>query len=287
MISISYKIKFTILGALIVPLFGRIALHGTNFEYDLYRYIVPFFVGGLSGCLIGLMKDKYLATNNSLTKINEAMKYEIKEHKTSRKALQKSEEKLKKYLEAIDSMGVGIFIVDSDYHIRHMNKTMIEWFGNHTGSNCHQSIAGQDSPCKYCELMSVIESNKIVHYTPTTPEGRSFDIICYPLQNSDGSISKMEIIRDITERKQEAEEKEKLIKKLQETLEDVKTLSGLVPICAKCKNIRDDKGYWNRIESYIEKHSEAIFSHGICPTCKKELYGNQDWYRKNKKDTQS
>jgi hypothetical protein len=53
---------------------------------------------------------------------------------------------------------------------------------------------------------------------------------------------------------------------------DVKVLKGLIPICAKCKKIRDDKGYWNQVETYIHEHSEADFSHGICPECAKELY---------------
>jgi PAS domain S-box-containing protein len=77
---------------------------------------------------------------------------------------------------------------------------------------------------------------------------------------------------DITERKRIEEEREKLIHELREALAHVKTLSGLVPICASCKKIRDDKGYWNQIESYIEKHSAAEFSHGICPECARKLY---------------
>lgn len=60
--------------------------------------------------------------------------------------------------------------------------------------------------------------------------------------------------------------------KLEETLTQVKTLQGLLPICASCKNIRDDKGYWNQIEGYISKHTDAVFSHGICPDCAKKLY---------------
>ena len=59
---------------------------------------------------------------------------------------------------------------------------------------------------------------------------------------------------------------------LQSSLAKVKTLSGLLPICAACKKIRDDEGYWNQIEAYIHKHSEATFSHGICPECAKRLY---------------
>lgn len=77
---------------------------------------------------------------------------------------------------------------------------------------------------------------------------------------------------DITERKRIEGEREKLIHELREVLAHVKTLSGLVPICASCKKIRDDKGYWNQIESYIEKHSTAEFSHGICPECARKLY---------------
>jgi len=74
------------------------------------------------------------------------------------------------------------------------------------------------------------------------------------------------------ERKQALEDGEQLILKLQKALTEVKQLSGLLPICASCKKIRDDKGYWGQIESYISDHSEAEFSHGICPDCMKKLY---------------
>jgi hypothetical protein len=61
------------------------------------------------------------------------------------------------------------------------------------------------------------------------------------------------------------EERERLIRDLQEALDRVKTLSGFLPICASCKKIRDDKGYWNQIEQYIREHSEAEFTHSYCP----------------------
>jgi PAS domain S-box-containing protein len=80
------------------------------------------------------------------------------------------------------------------------------------------------------------------------------------------------IVRDITERKQAEDEKERLIEELRDALAKVKTLSGLLPICASCKSIRDDKGYWQRIEAYIRDHSDAEFSHGICPDCARKLY---------------
>ncbi len=83
---------------------------------------------------------------------------------------------------------------------------------------------------------------------------------------------------EIVERKQIEREREKLIKQLQKSLAEIKTLSGLLPICATCKKIRDDKGYWNQIEGYIQEHSKAEFSHGLCPECSEDLYGDEDWY---------
>ncbi|SDU08424.1 response regulator [Desulfobacula phenolica] len=71
---------------------------------------------------------------------------------------------------------------------------------------------------------------------------------------------------------------------LKAALAKVKKLSGLLPICAKCKKIRDDQGYWNEVDLYLEKNSSAKFSHGICPNCSDELYGNHDWYQKRKKN---
>lgn len=79
-------------------------------------------------------------------------------------------------------------------------------------------------------------------------------------------------IRYAIERKRAADERERLVFELQEALDRVKQLSGMLPICASCKKIRDDKGYWKQIETYIRDHSEADFSHSICPECAKGLY---------------
>lgn len=69
-----------------------------------------------------------------------------------------------------------------------------------------------------------------------------------------------------------AKERETLIARLEDALLEVKRLSGLLPICAKCKKIRDDQGHWHQIEDYISANSEADFSHGVCPQCSRELY---------------
>jgi PAS domain S-box-containing protein len=77
--------------------------------------------------------------------------------------------------------------------------------------------------------------------------------------------------RDISERKRAEDEREHLLAELQEALARVKTLSGLLPICAWCKNIRDDQGYWERIETYISNHSDASFTHALCPSCERKV----------------
>jgi hypothetical protein len=67
-------------------------------------------------------------------------------------------------------------------------------------------------------------------------------------------------------------EKELLITGLQNVIGEIKTLRGILPICGHCKKIRDDRGYWNQLETYISEHSEADLSHTICPECLKEHY---------------
>jgi len=96
-----------------------------------------------------------------------------------------------------------------------------------------------------------------------------------------GQVLLQATVRNITDRKQAEEQRNKLITELQKTLSEVKTLQGFLPICSHCKKIRDDKGYWNQIESYIHKHSDAEFSHGICPECTKKYFPDMDIYDDN------
>ena len=106
-------------------------------------------------------------------------------------------------------------------------------------------------------------------------DGTILDRYSAPVLGSDGQYyGRIWSFRDITKRKHAEEEREKLILELQDALADVKMLSGLVPICANCKKIRDDQGYWTQIESYIQDRSNAKFSHSICPDCAAKLYPN-------------
>jgi len=97
------------------------------------------------------------------------------------------------------------------------------------------------------------------------------------VRDDDGeAIAIVEIARDISKRKATEKERDNLIDELKEALAKIKTLSTLLPICSSCKKIRDDKGYWNQIEVYISKHTDTLFSHGLCPTCAKKLYPQLD-----------
>jgi PAS domain S-box-containing protein len=75
------------------------------------------------------------------------------------------------------------------------------------------------------------------------------------------------VARDITDRKRADDERDRLVLELRSALAEVKTLQAILPICSYCKKIRDDENYWQSVEAYISRHTNATFSHGICPSC--------------------
>lgn len=91
----------------------------------------------------------------------------------------------------------------------------------------------------------------------------------YPADNICLSLGTLTVVSKEMEAE---EEREKLVSSLKEALANVKTLEGLLPICASCKKIRDDKGYWNQIETYFQNHTDLVFSHSVCPECFIKLY---------------
>ena len=100
-----------------------------------------------------------------------------------------------------------------------------------------------------------------------------------PIQDENTWLGLVLALQDNTERRaaqqklaKAAEEQQKLIAELQAAMAQIKTLHGLIPICASCKKIRDDRGYWHQVETYLSHHSDAQFSHGLCPDCFETLY---------------
>lgn len=118
-------------------------------------------------------------------------------------------------------------------------------------------------------------SKYLIEEPQTTPDGGTITLLTskIPLLDSSGEIrGVLGTYMDITDRKRVDRALEEEHRKLKEALRDIRTLRGIVPICSNCKKIRDDQGYWNQVEKYVAEHSEAKFSHGICPECMKKLY---------------
>jgi len=189
---------------------------------------------------------------------------------------------------------VGIIITDMDLRIICWNL----WMETHTGRR-DEEVAGQrlfevfpDIPLRGRDRffhmaldgqLSVL-SYGIHHHLIPIPSGdgqRVGDLMpqavrIYPLENGDRIIGTLTRIEDVTDRVRREKEMQTTIEELRQSLKQVRTLSGMLPICANCKKVRDDKGYWNQVEAYISSHSEVQFSHSICPECAKKLY--PDYY---------
>jgi PAS domain S-box-containing protein len=132
------------------------------------------------------------------------------------------------------------------------------------------------------EIMAGIRRGEIVGFHQTERLRKDGTVIpmsvtISPIRNLEGKVIGASAIgRDISKLKKADDERLKLIDELTQALAHVKTLSGLLPICASCKRIRDDKGYWQQVETYITRHSEAVFTHGICPECLKTFNRDVD-----------
>ncbi len=113
----------------------------------------------------------------------------------------------------------------------------------------------------------------IFRHRLSSGEIKDVEVFSGPI-TKDGEEVLYSIIHDISERKTHEREREHLITKLEQALAEITTLRGILPICATCKKIRDDKGYWSQIETYIRTHSEVEFTHGICPECEGKSYSS-------------
>jgi PAS domain S-box-containing protein len=171
----------------------------------------------------------------------------------------------------VEALGDGISIQGTDFRVLYQNETHKAITGEHLGEYCYEAYQKRDRICDGCHLALAFRDGKIhkKEQFRTTDQGVFYyEIIASPLRNAKGDIiAGIEAVRDITERKRGEADRERLVRELTETLAKVKVLSGMLPICAWCKKVRDDKGYWKKVENYIEEHSDASFTHGICPEC--------------------
>jgi len=219
------------------------------------------------------LEDHVEERTAELSKTNALLKREIAERRRAEGALRESEVRLKTVLDTIQA---GIVVIDPETHIIvGINAAAGKMVGapreQILGSVCHEHICPADKgQCPITDLGQSLENAEQVLLTASDKRVPILKTVVSVVLA--GREHLLESFLDITERKQAEEERERLIGELQEALAKVKTLSGLLPICASCKRIRDDQGYWQQIEAYIRNHSEAEFSHSVCPECAKKLY---------------
>lgn len=144
------------------------------------------------------------------------------------------------------------------------------------GKRIWDIFSKEEADMRFAAVKWVYENGqtKVIEVRVPTVEGDRFFITtvkpCFDAK--DEVFLVICISKDITERKRIEQERERLIEELREAQHNIRTLEGIIPICASCKKIRDDKGAWSQVETYVANHTNAEFSHGICPDCVKELY---------------
>ena len=183
----------------------------------------------------------------------------------------------------IDALPYPFYVINaSDYTITMANAAAnLGVLTSH--STCHALTHGSTHPCEGehpCPLRIIRDTRKpvVVEHVHKDARGdkRVVEVHAFPIFDKEGRVVQaVECGMDITDRRKWEEERSDLIRKLQKALDEVKLLSGLLPICASCKKIRDVEGRWNQLESYISGHSQADFSHTLCPECADRLYPNR------------
>jgi PAS domain S-box-containing protein len=178
-----------------------------------------------------------------------------------------------------DAISDCVSVHDLDHRIVRCNAAFASWFGdtpkNLIGRKCYELIHGSDAPVDECPHTEALEKGcPITKDVGAEPEsGVILQVTCSPYCDQDGNVvGTAHIARNVTQLRRSEEEKGLLLAELQEAMANIRLLTGLLPICSYCKNIRDDEGYWQQIESYIGSHSNAQFSHSVCPDCIRKNY---------------
>ncbi len=260
---------------------GNVAPPGTfgKSSYVLLRFKRKTFFGSKFNQLNKLL-EKTQSSHHKLSEQAALLKNEIAIRKQADKSLRESEEK---YRITFNNADVGIAHIGINGSWLKVNQKLSDIVGY-----THDELIGltfQDItyPADLetdLEYVSQLLDNKIQTYTMEKRYIRKdrsivwINLTVSLVRSISGDPEYfISIVEDISKRKKAEEEKEQLLKDLQEALAHVKILSGMLPICSFCKKIRDDKGYWNQLEEYITDHSDVEFSHGLCTECAQKHYG--------------
>ena len=200
----------------------------------------------------------------------------VAERQAAEEALRKSEERFQKFMNSGPAVAyikdaTGRFVYVNEPTARHFRINAADWIGKTDAELLGQATA--DAVIEHDLTVLNDEKTVVAEESVSAPDGaRYWQSYKFLLHDDQGQKQVGGMSFDITERKAAEHERERLVNELREALAEVKTLSGFLPICASCKNIRDDAGYWQGIESYLSAHADVEFTHGICPECVAKLY---------------
>jgi len=235
-------------------------------EHDMtYRIIQP----GGNIRWVRCKAKPVLDENHQITRLQGVVQdiTEIKQHELE---LKESESRYRTIINTISEIGEGLFIVDADYRVRYMNQAMIDMFGDQTGRKCYQSVGGLDDQCTYCRLSGVIEDGETVRYQPSTADGRHFDIVAAPIKNSDGTISKLEIINDITDRRRAEDQARTLSQVVEQSPVTVMITDTNGAITYVNQAFEETSGY--KLEEVLGKNPRILKSGKTPPNHYRELW---------------
>ena len=186
----------------------------------------------------------------------------------------------------LECVPVGMWVLDRKGRLAHANaEGLVIWGGQPMegadsgvasriwSHDSHRQVAAEERPVLRALRHGDFIRNQV--FDIQRPDGTRRTILgsAVPVIDDHGRIEGAVVVnQDITEAKRLEREREELIESLEEARKNIKVLRGLIPICASCKRIRDDRGSWEQMEKYIRDHSEAEFSHGICPECIRRDY---------------
>ena len=232
-----------------------------RYEHGIRPLDVIAWVLGVAAFLIALLFV--------ITLWNRRLNHEILQRKRIEEELQYSEGR---YKTLSDAAFEGIIISDKGA-ILDANNTVATMTGYTPEELLSMQSIDLVAPEQRDEIQQKIVSGYEDSYEVTIlrKNGSTFPVLVQGKMFSyKGKHVRVAAIRDLTRRKKAEEE--------------IKTLQGIIPICSRCKKIRDDKGYWQQVDRYITEHSDAVFSHGMCKNCSDELYGGEKWYDEGQKD---
>jgi len=227
------------------------------------------------------LEETVVERTASLRESKEALEQDVARRVLVEDALRSSEERA---LAIAGSSMDAIFVLDCEGRVSYLNRAAEEMFGHPReevlGRVFHEVFVSEAARVHYTALLPEFKATGecrvmggVRQYAARRRDGTAFpaELCVVPVRIGDAWHA-VGTMRDIGARRAAEEERERLVAELTDALDNIKTLSGIVPVCSSCKKIRDDKGYWNRLDEFLAQHAEVQVSQGICPDCVRRLY---------------